>query len=357
MKTLPVVLMAAVVLVAGCGKKQAGWGEMVVPVVAAQATQQPVEESIRAVGTLTGDEWVDVKSETDGTVQALHFDEGQYVDEGEVLVELDQSKLRAALAQAQADLNLAESTKERYAGLLQSQAVAQQEADQAQATWASTKALVDRLTAELDEATIKAPFAGITGARLLSVGQYIPRGTNITTLIDANPMKLEFRIPERFLGQIKVQQTVKLTTAAYPDAPFTGEVYFIDPQVDTATRSVLVKARVPNPDSQLRQGMFAEVELIVQVRKEAVVIPETAVLYQGDLTFVYAIDAEQKVQQRPIKVGVRLPSAVEVLEGLSLGEHVVAEGHQKLFPGAKVMPKPPEPPPGTPPVAPKAPAK
>jgi len=354
MRTLSLVLMSALILTAGCGKKkQGGWGEMVVPVVAAPAVEQSVEETIRAVGTLTGEEYVDIKSETDGAVRVIHFDEGQYVKKDEVLVELDQEKLRAALAQAQADLKLAASTTERYAALLQSQAVAQQEADQAQATWSSTKALVDRLTAELDDATIKAPFAGITGAKLLSVGQFIPRGTSITTLIDTDPMKLEFRIPERFIGQIKSQQAVKLTTAAYPDAPFTGEVYFIDPQIDAATRSVLLKARVPNKDSRLRHGMFADVELIVQVRPQAVVIPETAILYQGELAFVYAIDAEQKAQMRPVKIGVRLPNLAEIVEGVASGEQVVVEGHQKLFPGVKVMPKPLE----APPAAPKAPAK
>lgn len=340
MKIMPWVLICALVPAAGCGKKDGqGRGEMVVSVVAVPAQQQLVEETIEAVGTLAANESVDVRSETDGTVEAIHFDEGQQVDEGQVLVELDQTKLRAALAEAQANLQIAESTWQRYSTLLQTRAVAQQEADQAQATWIATQALVDRLTAELEDATITAPFAGVTGARLLSVGQFIPRGTSITTLIDSDPMKLEFRIPERLLGQIRPQQVVKLEAAAYPETPFTGEVYFVDPQIDPATRTVLLKAVVPNPQGQLRQGMFAHVELIVQVKEDAVVIPETALLHQGDLTFVYAIDSEQKAQMRPVKVGVRLADVVEVLEGVEAGEQVVAEGHQKLFPGVKVAPR------------------
>lgn len=316
---------------------------MVVSVVAAPAQQQRVEETADAVGTLAANESVEIKSETDGTIEAIRFDEGQPVASGDVLVELDQAKLRASLMEAQANLTMAESNRRRYAALLETQAVARQEADQAEATWAATKALVDRLTAELEEATIRAPFEGIAGARLLSVGQFVPKGTSLTTLIDPDPMKLEFRVAERFLAQIRQGQAVKLRTAAYPEVLFTGEVYFIDPQVDPATRTVLLKALVPNADGRLRQGMFARAELVLRVREQAVVIPETALLHQGDLTFVYAIDGRQQAQQRPVKTGVRLAHQVEVTEGLAPGEQVVIEGHQKLHPGANVAPRPPDP--------------
>lgn len=343
MKTMSVIMLVTLVLAAGCGnKQQGGWGELVVSVVTVPARQQAVEETIEAVGTLAANERVDIKSEADGTIEAIHFDEGQQVEAKQVLVELDQAKLRAALAEAQANLTMAQAARQRYAALLGTRAVSQQEADQAQATWAATQAVVERLTAELEDATIRAPFAGMTGARLLSIGQFVSKGTNITTLIDSDPMKLEFHIPERFLGQIQPQQAVKLQTAAYPQRPFSGEVYFIDPQVDTATRTVLLKARVPNPKGLLRQGMFAQVELIVRVKEQAIVIPDTALLHQGDLTFVYAIDAEQKAQMRPVKIGARLVNVVEVVEGLQAGEPVVAEGHQKLHPGVKVAPRQPQ---------------
>ncbi len=339
-------LLMCVVLVAaaGCGKQGgAGRGEMVVPVVSASARQQAVEETIEAVGTLAANESVDVKSEIDGTIEAIRFDEGQRVEAGQVLVELDHAKRRATLAEAVANLKMAESTRQRYAALLESQAVAQQEADQANATWVANQALVDRLTSELEDATIKASFGGLAGARLLSVGQFISKGTSITTLIDPDPMKLEFRVPERFLGQIKPQQAVKLEAAAYPETAFTGEIYFIDPQIDPATRTVLLKATVPNQDGRLRQGMFAQVKLVVQVKEQAVVIPDAALLYQGDLTFVYAIDDERQAQMRPVTVGLRLSDSVEVTEGLQAGEAVVIEGHQKLHPGAKVAPREPQP--------------
>lgn len=345
MKRFSRIVMSCVlvVLAAGCGKKsKGGWGEMVVPVVAATAQRQAVEDTIDAVGTLMANEQVDIKSETDGTIEAIHFEEGQLVKAGQVLAELDQAKLLAALAEAQANLKMAEATHQRYATLLETRAVAQQEAEQANATWTANQALVDRLTAELNDAVIRAPFDGIAGARLLSVGQFIPRGTSITRLIDPGPMKMEFRVPERFLGQMQVGQAVRLHVDAYPDTPFIGEVYFIDSQVDPVTRMVLLKAWVPNEDGRLRPGMFANIQLVVRVRSQAIVIPDMALLHQGDLTFVYAIDAEQQAQMRPVKVGVRLADTVEILEGLQAGEHVVTEGHQKLHPGAKVQAKEPE---------------
>lgn len=339
------VVAGFLLLGAGCGKKGAGggWGEMVVPVVVATAQEQAIEDIISAVGTLEANEHVDVRSEIDGTIASMEFEEGQRVTAGQVLVTFDQAKWRAALTEAQANLQMAESTRQRYAALLQTRAVSKQEVDQANATWAANQALVERLTAELEEATVTAPFAGIAGARLLSIGQFIPRGTTITILIDPDPMNVEFRLPERFLGQVRSGQLVKLDTAAYPDVPFTGDVYFIDPQVDDATRTVLIKATVPNPDGRLRRGMFANVALVAQVKKNAIVIPDIAVLHQGNLTFVYAIDAEQKAQRRTIRLGLRLPNQVEVVEGLQAGEQVVAEGHQKLHPGAKVAPRQPAP--------------
>jgi RND family efflux transporter MFP subunit len=346
MRPLPLLLLllTSMLLVgSGCGKPGAGggWGDRVVPVVAATAQEQPVEDTIAAVGTLEANESIEVKSEVDGTIASIEFEEGQRVVAGQVLVTFDQAKWRAALSEAQANLRMAETTKQRYAALLQTKAVSRQEVDQANAAWAANQALVERLTAELEEATITAPFDGLAGARLLSVGQFIPRGTAITTLIDPDPMKLAFTVPERLLGTVQTGQPVTLTVAAYPDTALLGAVYFIDPEVDPDTRTVLLKATVPNADGRLRQGMFAHAELVMGVHRRAVVIPETALLYQGDLVFVYAIDPEQTVRMQPVKIGRRLADAVEVREGLRAGDRVVTEGHQKLHPGAKVAPQPP----------------
>jgi membrane fusion protein (multidrug efflux system) len=348
-KTMGWIGLIVLLLMAGCGKKDGpggaggGRGGMAVPVVTARATRQVVEETIEATGTLTASEKVEIQSKADGVIEAILFQEGERVRAGQTLVKLDQAKRRADLTEAAAHLKMADATRQRYATLLSTGAVARQEADAAEADWAAHQARVERLTSELDDAMIRAPFAGITGARLLSLGQFIPKGTGITTLMDPDPMKVAFHVPERFLAQLTLQQAVKLKTAAHPQAAWVGEVYFIDPQVDAATRTVLLKATVPNPAGRLRPGMFAQVALVLQTRAQALVIPEIALLHQGKTTFVYAIGpeigTEQKAEMRPVKVGLRMPDSLEILEGLREGESVVVEGHQKLHPGAKVIPR------------------
>lgn len=335
-----VFLLLAALAVPGCGKKQAGW-DMVVQVVSAEAAAKRVDETVGTVGTLMGNESVKILAETDGTVEAVLFEEGQFVKEGQTLVEIDRVKLEASYAEAKARFEMAEASWKRYESLLESGAVSRQEADQARAEWAGSKALADRLSSELGEATIKAPFDGIAGGRDWSVGQFIPRGTTVTTLVDPDPMKLEFRVSEKYLATLKTGLAVRVSVSAYPGEKFPGEVYFVDPQVEADTRTVLLKASIPNPDGKLRQGMFANVSLVVRTFEDAVVVPESAVLYQGDLAFVYAVDGESKAQMRPVKPGVRLAGEVHIAEGLAAGESVVAEGHQKIFPGAKVAPRKP----------------
>jgi membrane fusion protein (multidrug efflux system) len=187
-----------------------------------------------------------------------------------------------------------------------------------------------------------APFAGTTGARRISPGQYITRNTVVTWLVDLDPVKVEMNIPERFLSQTQVGQTVEFKVTAYPEQNFEGEIYFIDSRLDLATRTALVKTRVPNPDGQLKAGMVANLELSLVLREDAVVIPEAAIMSDGDTTFVYLVNEEQQVVLQPLVIGQRLPRWVEVLEGLTGGETVIVEGHQKIGPGMKVTVMPPE---------------
>jgi membrane fusion protein (multidrug efflux system) len=339
-KAIALAYIGLLVFATGCGKEDGGGGRggMAVPVVTAPATRQVVEEMIEATGTLAANEKVEIQSETDGVIAAILFNEGEPVRAGQVLVRLDPAQRRANLTEAEAHLKMAETSRKRYTALLATGVVARQEADQAEAAWAAQQARVERLKSELDDAVIRAPFDGVTGARLPSLGQFIPKGTRITTLMDSDPMKVEFHIPERFLGQLALRQAVKMKTATNPEAT-TGEVYFIAPQVDATTRTVLLKATVPNPDGRLRQGMFAQVSLIRETREGAIVIPEIALLHQGETTFVYAVGAEQKAERRDVKVGLRMADSLEIVEGLQEGDLVVIEGHQKLHPGATVAPR------------------
>ena len=305
-------------------------------VIAAEARLQPIAETLALVGTLAANEFIEVKSEIDGTIAEILFEEGQPVKKGDLLIRLDESKLSASLAEAEANLKLSTATFERAKELNTQKLIPQQEYDQAASTFQANKATAELRRQLLREARIYAPFAGVAGSRAISAGQVISKNTVLTWLVDLSVIKAEFNVPERFLSEVKPGQPVQLTVAAYPKQRFKGEVYFLAPQVDPNTRTLLIKARIPNPEHLLKPGMFANLDLTLTLRQQAMVIPESALLSQGDRTSVFVIDSNSNVQVRAVKVGLRIPNQIEILSGLEPGEKVVAEGLQKVRPGGAV---------------------
>jgi membrane fusion protein (multidrug efflux system) len=164
----------------------------------------------------------------------------------------------------------------------------------------------------------------------------------LTRLVDLDVVKVEVKVPEKYLRQLQNGQPLEFAVAAFPDERFRGEVYFISPQIEESTRTALVKARIPNAEGKLRGGMFASLDLQLQLRDAAIVIPEPALMSNGDKFSVFVVDAQGSAQLRPIEVGYRLAGRAEVLKGLEAGERVVVEGVQKLRPGAPVKLAPPE---------------
>lgn len=335
----PVVLAAAWVA-AGCSKKaDAGPGGFPpVRVVAVAVKRQPVNESLSLIGSLTANEMVEIKSETDGMVQEIPFDEGQRVEKGRLLIQLDETKFATALAESEGFYKLSQANFERTKQLFADKLVSQQDYDQTAASFEVNRALLERRKRELKDARIYAPFSGIIGARNISPGQVIARNTVLVWLVDLDPIKVEFNVPERFLSQVQLGQTLDLKVAAYPTNRFQGKVYFIAPSVDPNTRTTLVKAEIPNPRHQLKPGMFANLDLTVNVRENSIVIPEIALsqVLDGDRANVFIVGVSNTVQLKLVKLGIRLPGQVEVLSGLDGGEQVIVEGIQKVGPGAKV---------------------
>ena len=332
--------MLAVAL-AGCGKKQdapppGAGGGMVVQVVAVPATQRPVSESISLVGSIAPNEMVDVKSEVDGLVTTINFAEGGRVEKDQLLVALDQTRFVAQLSEAEANLKLARTSFDRTKQLYTDKLISQQEYDQSSAVFAANEAGVDLRRRELKNAKILAPFGGIAAARLVSPGQVISRSTPLTTVVDIDTVKVEVNVPERYLGQLKNGQKIAFKVAAFPKDEFTGEVFFISPQLEAATRTALVKARIENLGGKLRGGMFANLDLSLQLRELALLVPETAIINNADVTMVFAITTNGTAVMKPVKIGLRIAGRAEVLSGLSPGEMVVVEGTQKLRPGATV---------------------
>jgi len=338
------IAVLAVLIVSACGKRQAAGSPSAyaVQVVAVEARVQPIFETVPLVGSIAANETVEVKSETDGIVSEIPFNEGQRVEKGQTLVILDETKFAATVNEAEANFKLGQASFERAKQLFRDKLVSQQEYDQAAATFSVNQANLELRRRQLKDARVYAPFSGTVGARQISPGQVISRTTTLTWLVDLDIVKVEVKVPEKYLGQLKVGQPLEFNVAAFSGEKFTGEVYFISPQLDENTRTALVKARIPNSEAKLKGGMFASLDLRLQLRNSAVVIPEPAIVNNGDATMVFVVDSSTNAVVRPVKIGMRLSGKAEVLAGLAAGEKVVVEGVQKLRPGAAVRLAPAE---------------
>lgn len=309
-----------------------------VQVISEVAQQQDITESIRLVGTMTANERITVTSEIAGIVEKVAFEEGQEVSQGDLLVKLNTDKLEAQIGEIEAEFNLAKQNYDRGKTLVKENVISVEEFDQRESRYRNAEALLNLRKEQLDDAFIRAPFDGVLDERQISPGQYITPGQSITRLVDVTPLKAEFRVPERFISQLQIGQTVDITVTAYPEKTFTGTVYFTSPEVDQNTRTLLVKARLPNDERLLKPGMFGNLTLQLSVRKNAVLIPESSVFFQGDQKFVYLFKEDGTAELRPVSTGKRLPGKVEIQSGVGPGERVIAEGHpQKLFPGVQVV--------------------
>jgi membrane fusion protein, multidrug efflux system len=337
-------LVVVVGLAAGCGRKPADPGSgarggfPVPQVVTVQAHHEPVAEKLSLVANLLANEAVEVKSEIDGTVQAIHFQEGQRVEKEQLLVELDARKLAASVEEAEANFKLSQANYERARQLVRDKLISQQEFEQLASTFQANQAALELKRQQLKDTKIVAAFAGIVGSRTIAPGQVISRNTNLTWVVDIDPVKLEMNVPERFIGALKVGQGIEISLAAYPGRKFKGEVYFIAQSVDPVTRTVLVKSKMPNPTLELKPGMFANLDLTLQTRERAVVIPEIAItrIIEGNRAMIYVVDSSNNAQLRPVELGVRMSGKVEVLKGLQADETVITEGVQKVIPGKPV---------------------
>jgi membrane fusion protein (multidrug efflux system) len=309
--------------------------EKAVPVEAAKVAAGPLSEQVTAVGTLLSNESVTVAAEIPGRLKEIHFTEGQPVEQGALLFSLDDSVYRAQLADAEAKLTLAEQTYKRTSQLFSSKYATAQSADEAVSNLAVAKAAVELASVQLDKTKIVAPFSGIVGLRQVSVGEYITAGKALVNLEAIDPIKADFRVPEKFLPAIKVGQNIRIGVDAFPGETFDGKVYAIDPRIDVAGRSLLVRAKVPNKDQQLRPGLFARVTVLLKLKEDALTVPEQAIVPQGDSQYVFKIN-DGKVKLTKVTLGMRRSGRVEILDGLSANDEVVTAGQLKLRDGTSV---------------------
>lgn len=322
---------------AGCGKDDAGRGGdgEAVSVTTTVVRPQPFSDSLQAIGTARARESVTVTAKVGELVQQVHFDSGDEVGKGAVLVTLSGQQQQAALAEAQAAADEAERLYARQAELAQQQLIARSQLDNQRAARDAARARVAQVRAQLGERVIRAPFAGVLGIRQVSPGALVTPGTPIATLDDVSRMYVDFPVPETALGRVAPGQKVTGTVAAWPAQRFDGTVETVDSRVDPATRAVLVRAAFPNPGKRLRPGMLVSVE-VRQPERQALLVPEIAIVQVGQTSFAWRVRADGTVEQARVTLGTRADGKVEILSGLEAGDRIVVDGTGKLRPGAKV---------------------
>ena len=310
-------------------------GPAPVTVEAAPVRLARVQREIEAVGSLRSNESVIIRPEIAGRITEILFEEGQLVQRGAPLFQLDDTIARAQLEQAKASLVLSRANHERTQDLHRRGASTQRAHDEAVAKLRADEAALELAQATLGKARIFAPFDGIVGLRRVSVGDYVNPGQDLVNIEDLKSLKVDFRVPEIYSMQLKVGQKVQVRLDSIPNSGYEGTVYAIDPAYDPNGRAIILRARLPNSDGLLRSGMFARVTLLVDEREQAIVVPETAVVPVGDDQFVYCV-VDGKAVMTKVRTGQRRQGQVEIVEGLSREAVVVTEGTVKLRDGSTV---------------------
>lgn len=307
-------------------------------------------ESLSVVGSLAPNETAQIRAEISGAVRAVLFEEGEHVKKGMVLVRVDDSELRAQLAQAEAGFRLAELNLKRSDDLTQARSMSQAEADRVRSEFASAQAELELLRVRLAKTEIKAPFDGVVGARSISPGDYVTAATVITTLDDLSRLKVEFAVPERFSARVKAGSPFRLRAQTPSgEVETAGEVYFTSSVIERATRSSQVKGFLTGATQGLRPGMFANIDIVLQVRKGALTVPEGSILTTPSGTQVIAVrekGGDQVAEFVNVELGLRERGLVEVTPvtagELAEANTVVASGvgGLSIFPGTKLEPRP-----------------
>ncbi|MEO5955768.1 MAG: efflux RND transporter periplasmic adaptor subunit [Nitrospiraceae bacterium] len=314
-----------------------GQMEPIMMVEDAPVTVGSITESIQAVGTLQAVASITVRPEISGVIRRIDFTDGQLVERGTPLIELDQEELQAQVNQAAAQERITQVTYERLKRLAgqQTTIVPAQQVDEARLTLQAAAANSVLYAVRLKKSVIRAPFTGTLGLRRVSVGDYVQPGQDIVNLEDLRTLHVDFKIPEVWLGRLFVGQRLVVTMDAFSEAVFEGQVSAIDPRVDAVNRTVAVRAAVPNPEGTLRPGLFATVQLRLGQEVHALLIPEEAVFLQREKTMVFRID-NQTLRLTEIAVGARERGMIQIRAGLKEGDLVVRTGTHKLHDGMRV---------------------
>lgn len=306
-----------------------------VPVEVSRAREEKTTNDIRAVGSLRSDESVQIAPEIAGRVAEILFKEGEDVAAGAPLVKLDDALARAEVTEAEARFDLTKANFDRANQLARTGNVTERARDEAVSAYQAAQAGVELARVRLAKHTLSAPFSGTVGLRTTSLGAYVPIGTVIVNLEKIDELKVDFKVPELRLSEIRVGQTVEVSVDAMPNEKFAGTIYAIDPLVDANGRALQIRARLANADRRLRPGLFARITIKGRDQQNVVVVPESAINPRGGETFVYRVQDGKAVETK-VRLGERKGGNVQIVEGLNADTTIVTAGQQRLRDGIAV---------------------
>jgi membrane fusion protein (multidrug efflux system) len=315
------------------------YSQDVTPVIVAPVSNAEFVDRVEALGTLRANESVTISSTVTELIEKIHFNDGQKVTKGQIIVEMDAAEELAQLVEEQSRSKQADRQLQRAKELIESNAVSESLLDEAQRDNDAAKARITAIQSRIDQRILRAPFDGITGLRLISAGALVQPGSMITTIDDTHMMKLDFSVPSVFLSTLKEGIPITAFARAFPEEVFSGTVNGIDSRIDPVTRAVMVRALIPNPEGLLRPGLLMRVTLQKNIR-QALSIPEEAVTLNGSDAFAWKVkrtpDESLTVERVKLDLGMRRGGDVEVLGGLTDGDQVVSHGDIRLSPGAQI---------------------
>lgn len=288
------------------------------------------DETVVVTGTLISNEQVDLRSEASGNITQINFNEGSRARKGDLLVKINDKDLQAQYQRALHREKLAEDRYRRQKVLLEREAISQEEYEITLTELNSLRAETQLIQAQIARTEIRAPFDGVVGLRNVSVGEFISPQIVVARLVNNNPIKLDFAVPERLFEVVKVNSKVQFTIHGSHDS-YTATVYAVDPKIDVSTRTIQMRALAQNPDSRLFPGAFASVQLAITSVKDAIMVPSEALLSEasGHRAFVYK---DGVAQQRTVEIGVRTERNVQVVKGLEIGDTLVVTGIMQIRP-------------------------
>jgi len=300
--------------------------------------EEMIADRIEALGTLRPNETVNLTASVSDTISSIHFEDGQAVEAGDVLVELTDTEESALLSEAETLADEARRQFERHEELRVSGSASESLLDERRREWRAAEARLEAVRSRLQDRLVIAPFSGRVGLRTVSPGALVSPGQTITTLVDDSRMKLDFSVPAIYFASVRPGTRIEATTPVLPDQTFTGTVSSIDSTIDPVTRAMTVRAVIENSDHELVGGMLMTLDLLRNER-QAIVISEEAIIPQGETRHVMVVAQSGDlltVQKRMVELGARMPGRVEVLSGLEIGEQIVTHGTLKVRPGMPI---------------------